>query len=427
MTELESFQRLGLALVLGLLIGLERGWHGRAGAEGSRVAGIRTFGIIGFLGGISAMLAGPFGLWLPSVAFGAIAILMIRAYALRPSRHDDVGATTTVASLVTFLLGTLAVSGDMAIAAAGAVVLTLLLGIKPILHGWLRRIEYDELLAVLKLLLISVVLLPVLPDRGYGPWGALNPYEIWWMVVLVAGISFCGYASVRLIGQRRGLLATGLLGGLTSSTVVMLSFARLSRRNEGADALLAAGAVAASATMFLRVMVILAIVAPALLVPLAPPFAAATALSYAGVLWLSRRGARETPLPDLRMPNPFEFGVALQFGLLLAAILVLARALPAWLGAPGLYLLGAVSGLADVDAITLSMARGTIGADAGVVAGNVIVVAALANTATKIALALIFGSAGMAWRVALVLGLAILAACILVGLALPFEFGTLRL
>jgi uncharacterized membrane protein (DUF4010 family) len=168
-------------------------------------------------------------------------------------------------------------------------------------------------------------------------------------------------------------------------------------------------------------MVLLAVVAPALLVPLAPPFTAATALSYAGVLWLSRRGARGTSLPDLRMPNPFEFGVALQFGLLLAAIMVLARALPVWFGAPGLYLLGAVSGLADVDAITLSMARRPVGADAGIVAGNVIALAALVNTATKIALAFVFGSAGMAWRVALVLGLAVLAAGILLGPAFPFE------
>lgn len=408
----EIYQRLALALAVGLLIGVERGWQQRAGAEGSRVAGIRTFGIVGLLGGVAALISGSLETAAFGLAFLGFAAVLVGAHAVAASRTGDLSATSAMAGLLTFLLGAAAVQGEMAVAAAGAVVATLLLSVKPVLHQWLERLEYRELSAALKLLLISVVALPVLPDRGFGPWDALNPYEIWWMVVLIAGISFCGYGAVRLAGPRRGLLLTGLFGGLASSTAVAVNFARLSRTSPGAEALLAAGIVAASATMFLRVLLVLTIVQPALLGLLGWPLGAAAVVSYVGVAWLMWRGGEPAPAPQVQIENPFEFWIALRFGVLLAVIMVLAHALPLWLGRPGLALLAAVSGLADVDAITLSMARlaGTdVTPGAAVVA---IGIAASVNTAVKAGLAAAIGRPALGIRVVLVLAAAIVAAVV---------------
>ena len=408
MVDLQEFERLGLALAVGLLIGLERGWHERAAAEGSRVAGIRTFALIGLGGGLAALLTGPaiglaFGL-----VFAGFAALMIAAYRgeIRPG---EVGATTTVAALVTFLLGALAVAGEMAIAASAAVVTALLLSAKPLLHHWLERIEYPELAAALKLLLISVVLLPVLPNRTVDPWDALNPYELWWMVVLLAGLSFCGYVAVRVIGPERGVMLTGLLGGLTSSTAATLNFARLSRRSEGAERLLAAAA-AACATMLPRILLVVGVLNRPLLLLLIAPLGGAALATYlgAGLLW-HRPAGDQTPV-SVRVDNPFEFWLAVRFGLLLTAIMLLARLMPSWLGEQGVFLLAAIAGLGDVDAISLSMAR-IGGADVSLQGAAIAVaIAAFANTVVKISLAFGVGRSGMAWRLAAVLAASALVA-----------------
>jgi hypothetical protein len=226
MDELELFKRLGVALAAGMLIGLERGWHERAMPEGSRVAGIRTFAIVGLLGGLWALLGELVGEIALGFAFLAFAVVMIIARVRAAAKIDDYGITTVVAALVTFALGAIALRGQLSIAAAGAVVTALLLGIKPALHEFVERIEPEELNAVLKLLLMTIVLLPVLPDRGFGPWKALNPYELWWMVVLIATMHFVGYVAVKLVGEQRGIPLAGLAGGLIASTAVAVSFSR---------------------------------------------------------------------------------------------------------------------------------------------------------------------------------------------------------
>jgi len=308
MIDLQIFERLGLALAVGLLVGLERGWRERAAAEGSRVAGIRTFALIGLGGGLAALLTGPaiglaFGL-----VFAGFAALMIAAY-IGGVRPGEVGATTTVAALVTFLLGAIAVSGPMEVAASAAVVTAILLSAKPVLHRWVERIEYPELSAVLKLLLISVVMLPVLPNRTVDPWDALNPYELWWMVVLIAGLSFCGYVAVRLIGAERGVMLTGLLGGLTSSTASTLHFARLSRQSAGAERLLAAAAAVACATMLPRILLVVGVLNLPLLLRLLAPLGGAALVTYlgAGLLW-HRPPGQQTAV-SVRVENPFEWNL----------------------------------------------------------------------------------------------------------------------
>ena len=262
----------------------------------------------------------------------------------------------------------------------------MLLSLKPTLHRWLSNLSAEEFYAALKLLLISVVLLPVLPNQGYGPWGVLNPYHIWWMVVLIAGLSFAGYIAMRAIGAERGILLTGFLGGLASSTATTLTFARLAR-HISLGRVLAAGTLLASATMFPRVLVEVAVINPQLLPALVPPLGlmALTTIGYGFWLWRRHRAQTQTQTHTGTLPlhNPLELKSALQFGLLLSVILVLAEAFRAWLGETGIYLLALVSGIGDVDAITLSMARmSTVDLPADV-AARAILIATLANTLMK--------------------------------------------
>ncbi|MFM9845388.1 MAG: MgtC/SapB family protein [Dongiaceae bacterium] len=412
MTEVETFARLGLALALGLLIGLERGWEGREAAEHSRVAGIRTFGLIGFGGGLAAQLFPPawsvnFGL-----AFAALAIAIAAGHYVAAQRTGDLSATGAIAALATFILGATAVAGSAEVAASAAVIIALLLSVKPILHGWLERIEYGELLAALQLLLISVVALPLLPDRGFGPWQALNPFELWWMVVLITAFSFCGYLAMRIVGPARGTMITAILGGLTSSTAVTVSLARLARRNPGRDDLLAAGAAVASGTMFLRTMALLALLNLPLLLTLAAPLGAAAAITYGGGLWLWQRSKAAEAVDGLKLGNPFELWTAVKFGSFLAVVMVAVRAGEDWIGPKGVLAVAALSGLADVDAVSLSMAR--LGG-----AGQTLTIAALAigaatsvNSAVKAGIAVIAGTRIMAYRLLAIFAAATVGAAI---------------
>ncbi len=379
---MQTFLHLALALALGLLIGTERGWQARERAEGSRIAGIRTFGLLGLLGGLWGLLAEDLGPVLLGFAFLGLTAVMITAHILDHAADQDAGITTVVAALLTFVLGAYAVGDEPALAAAVAVATTLLLSLKPTLHHWLQRLTEGDLKAALKLLLISVVMLPVLPDKGYGPWQALNPYHIWWMVVLIAGLSFAGYVAVRIVGTQRGILLTGLLGGLVSSTAVTLNYARMARHLP-LGRLLSAGALVASATMFPRVMLEIAVVNPGLLTLALPPLGLMGLVATLYSLWLWRRERERPPAEGLDLQNPLELKSALQFGLLLGLIMVLSEAFRAWLGNPGIYLLALISGIADVDAITLSLSHMANSDLTAVVAVKGIVFATLSNTLMK--------------------------------------------
>ena len=352
---METLLNLGLALTLGLLVGVERGWQEREAAEGSRLAGIRTLGLIGLLGGLWELLGHGSGEILLAVAFLAFAMLMAVAHVAEARASHDYGVTTLIAALITFALGALSVRGEHAVAATAAVLTTIILSLKPILHHWLRRIEQQELTAALKLLLISVVILPVLPNRGYGPWQALNPHELWWLVVLIAVISFAAYCTVKIAGPKRGILLAGFLGGLVSSTGVTLHLARLAVAGIQGN-IIAAGMLVASATMFVRVLFLAAVLNPGLAKLLSLP-------TLAMALWLFVAAALHTrkneqgSLESFKLRNPVELGQALQFGLLLALIILATHAVQTWLGEAGIYLLATISGIADVDAITISMSR----------------------------------------------------------------------
>lgn len=382
MNAFDPYAQLGMSLAIGLLIGLERGWSERQREEGTRVAGLRTFGLIGLTGGLCALLARTSGLWLIAVALLSVAMLMTAAYNRFSKATGTFGTTTVVAALATFVLGALAVAGQMAAAASTAVVAALLLHMKLPLHAWLRRIEEADLTAGLRLLLISVVVLPVLPDRGYGPGGVLNPFEIWWMVVLISAISFAGYLAIKSLGPNRGVGVTALFGGLVSSTAATVSLARLARRHQDLAFGLAGGTVLAATVMFGRMAGVAAVIAPVVLPHIVVPLAAMTlmGLIISGLLLRHAPARTETPMTP---GNPLQFRMALIFAAALALVLLVSHLLSSRFGDIGLYGLAGVSGLADVDAITLSAARLAREGLAAEIAGNAIVIAALANTAMK--------------------------------------------
>lgn len=396
--SLDTLLRLGLALAIGLLVGIERGFSQRDEPEGSRVAGFRTFGVIGLSGGLVAVLAHETDRLLLVAAVPSFVALVLFAFWRGERDSEDRGATTLFATLATFALSIIAVLGEMEHAAAGAVVLTIVLGLKREMHVGLERIKRVELRAAIQLLLISVVILPVLPDRGFGPFEAINPFRTWLMVVLIAAVSFAGYVAIRLLGARSGTLLTGLFGGLVSSTAVALSLAARAREAQAGLTNLAAGIVVASSMMFWRCALVVGAIDFSLGVRLAWPLGIAGALGMAGGALLARRGGSSGAFVP---QDPTALRTAVQFGLLLAAVEFLAAALRHWAGDEGLFVLAGISGLADVDAISLSIASmAGRGLDATVASGAILLAAA-ANTLVKIAIVAVRGSPALGWRVGL--------------------------
>jgi len=390
-TDLTALSHLAVALAIGLLIGTERGWAKRDAAEGKRIAGLRTFGLLGLLGGVSGLLTEQLGVLFAGLIFIGIAGVLVTVYAVNLRQRDDVGITSLVASLLTWMLGTVAGSGQLVVAAACAVVMAVLLSYKGLLHGWLDKLQPVELKAGLKLLLISVVMLPLLPDRGLGPWQALNPYQIWWMVVLIAAISFLGYVAMRIGGARRGVLFTGLAAGLASSTALTLHFSRMARMHPQANKALAAGILLGSGTMFPRMLLVAGIINLKLLQFMWLPALVMMLIVYASALLAMRQS--DTLDHDLHdnLRNPLELRVAVVFGLLLALIMLLGAALREWLGEAGIWALAAASGIADVDAITLSLAQMSKQDLLPLLAASGIILAAAVNTLVKAGMATVIG------------------------------------
>lgn len=408
MDRIELFESLGIALGIGLLIGTERGWVSRDEPEGERAFGLRTFALIGLLGGVTGVVArsaaGSEGL-LVGLVFAALAPLLA-FFRWRELEHESkFGSTTLIATLLAFMLGVMAVLGDRVMAAAAGVGVAGLLALKPVLHAWLRRLTWEELRAGLVLLSMSVILLPVLPRQGPYPFQALDLREIWLLTVLIAALSFAGYVAVKIAGDRVGVLLSGAAGGLTSSTATTVSLMRMARTNPGQAELLAAGAAAAGVIMMLRVLAIAAVLGPDVARLLALPLATgaiAQALCATVFVMRQRRDARTAA--GLNLTNPFDLASVMRFGLLLAAITILSRLAADHLGSAGLYALAAISGIADVDALTLSLTRVAGASVAPANAAGAILVAVGVNTAAKAVLGWMAGGAAGGSRLAMAAG-----------------------
>jgi len=397
---LTLFYRFGVALVLGLFMGLQReyAYRDRADGDGELIAGARTFPIIALLGAVSALGATELeSAWPFTMTVIAVGILLAVGHVLQ-ARARDTGLTTEMAALMAFFTGGLCYWGDLRLGAALGVGTAVLLSLKVQTHALARTLDQEDVIATLKFAVITVIVLPLLPQQGYGPspFDVLVPYNVWLMVVLISGISFLGYVLIKVVGPRRGVGLTGILGGLASSTAVTLSVAERSRDSEGLDRPFALAVLLAWAIMFVRVIVEVAVINPPLLLTVWAPILGVfvVILAYCGYLY-GVQPVEEHDEPQT-VKNPFRLGPAITFGVLYAVILVLSNGAQTYFGDAGVYLSSVVAGLADVDAITLSMARLHESGDVGAVpATRAIVIAAAANTVLKGGIVALTGTAGL--------------------------------
>ena len=397
MAQADLFYRFGVALAIGFLVGLQREYaHG--GPEQEISAGERTLALMGLTGCAAALVADELGSpWAFVGVIVALGLLIVASYVVT-SWRGDVGLTTEVATTLTVLAGALCYWNYLELAVAIAVATTVLLSLKLETDRLVQRITREDIRATLKFAVITAIVLPVLPRRSFGPppVDVLKPYNVWLMVVFISGISFLGYVLIKLVGARRGIGLTGLLGGLASSTAVTLSFAEKSSKGSGLDRSFGLAIIIAWTTMFPRVLVEVAALNASLLDRVLLPMIAAASVgaAYAGYLYLSQRADVQE---DLAFSNPFELGPALRFGLIYAAVLFVSRAAQVYLGDTGVYISSVVGGLADADAITLSMAELSSGSEGlnPATAARAIVLAAMSNTAAKGSIVLASGSAGL--------------------------------
>ncbi|HHF3019942.1 TPA: MgtC/SapB family protein [Vibrio diabolicus] len=399
-----------IALLLGAIVGTQRGWVMRNSVEGSRVAGIRTFSLVGLLGGLVGILANIYTPLLIGFALIALVILTCIAFVIQQKKSGDVSITGVVSIMVVFVLGNLTVSGEAVLAAAAAVITAVVLDNKRELHQALQKLQEYELDAALRLLLISIVMLPLLPNQSYGPWNALNPYEIWWMVVLIASISFVGYFAIKIGGAKRGILFTSVFAGLSSSTALTLQFSHLSREQASISPLLASGILLSCGTMFPRLLIVLSVINPQLVKLLWPIVMAMMVALYIPAWWIWRRSEVEQIEQSNKQTNPLALQSALFFGLVLAVIMLLAHALSDWFGNAGVLILSALSGITDVDAISLTLGRQSTQTLSVTTAALGILIAASVNTIVKMGMVIAIGDKKLWRRIA-----PVMTGCVVVG------------
>ena len=385
MTEIPElqvlFHRFGIALALGLFIGVEREME-KAGT----FAGIRTFPLISMLGCLAAMLNDLFIPWIFVATFVILAGFVISAYFLIGSANAP-GITTEISSLLAFLFGALVWWHMTGLASALAVVTVLLLAAKRPLEGLAQRIGQRDLNAALQFAIITLIIFPVLPDKTFGPLNVINFHDIWLFVVLIAGLNLIGYVLIKILGSQQGIGLAGLIGGIGSSTALAISFSRRSRSEAGLEIEFSFGIILAATVMFIRVLVLTFSINAALGKMLVLPVASAFLAGLLGCLYLwffqIKRKAREGGTATVAIANPLDLWQAIQFGVLFGVIIFIAKAAQVFFGTAGVYLSSFLTGLTDVDAITLSLSRLEGSTIAMHVAAHGIILAALTNTGIK--------------------------------------------
>ncbi len=410
--ELDLFSRLGLALFIGLLIGLEREYAARD-KDQPQMAGVRTFALIGILGAVAALVSDelqtPFGFIAVSLIFGGLILVGYNVDA----EHGGRGLTSEMATLLTFFSGALCYWGERPLAVALGVTTMALLSLKPEIHTFAHRITREDVYATLKFAVITAIILPVLPDEAIGPppLDALNPYKVWQMVVLVSGLSFTGYALIKIIRREQAISLTGLLGGVVSSTALTLSFAQRSRETPELTRSFAMGIAMAWTVMFARILIVVGVLYPPLLRVLWPPMAAGLIGGSLYSLYLFQ-GEKHGQTGSVELTNPFKLGPAFKFALLYALILLVARGAQLYSGVVGVYFSSALGGLTTVDAILLSLTElARLSSLELEVAARGITLAALVNTAFKGGL--VWANGTVALRRTLLPGLGLIMALML--------------
>ncbi|MEO5957978.1 MAG: MgtC/SapB family protein [Opitutaceae bacterium] len=398
---LDIFSRLGIALGLGLLVGLQRQ------RTDARLAGFRTFPLVTLFGALCGLLAAEHGGWVVAGGMGALALVIVGGnLPLLQAGGERPGVTTEVTMLVMFALGVYLMAGSKAVAIATCGAVVVLLHLKRQMHSLAQKIGDRDFAAIVQFALISLVILPVLPNRVFGPFDVLNPFKIWLMVVLIVGLSLGGYVAYKLIGERAGAWANGVLGGLISSTATTVSLARRSKAAPGNPEIAAFVILIASAIVFVRVAILIGATTPQFLRAAAVPLGAMFAV-LALLGWTNLRNRGDGPSAMAEPGNPTELKPALLFGALYAVVLLAVAAGNQYFGQQGLFVAAAISGLTDMDAITLSVSqlvnRHEIAAGTG---WRVILVAAMANLAFKAATVAVLGERRLFSRVAVGFGVA---------------------
>jgi len=406
-----NVQAFAVSLGIGLLIGLER--ERKPDAK----AGLRTFALTAMLGCLAAMLGEKSGGWVLAVGLLMMAAMMIVALARDPQDDGDPGTTSVVALMLCYGLGALVWYGHATLAVMIAITTTVLLYFKGQLQVVTRSLTHKDLLSILQFAVLSLVVLPILPDRDFGPYLALNPHQIWWMVVLISGLSLAGYAALRFVGNRHGAPLLGFFGGLVSSTATTMVFARHARADAGLTDTATLVILIANLVVTVRLGIVALVLAPSLFVPLASVLGGGLLLGLVVALfkWRTLTAAGQLPLPEVK--NPTEIFTALSFGLLYGVVLLLSAWLQDIAGSQGLYLVALASGLTDVDAITLSTLRlfnqETLTATPAVIA---IGLASLANLIFKSGLVVAIGGKRLALQI--LPGMAIIGLGFVGGIAL---------
>jgi uncharacterized membrane protein (DUF4010 family) len=398
-----------IAALGGAAVGLERQWSGHADGPGARFAGIRTFTMLGAIGGLTGWLWSA-GITIPAATLFSGAVVIVAAAYVAGSRQE-IDGTTEVVALVVLAAGLLAGMGSIRLASGLSAITTLLLVEKSRLHALAARIDDVGMRSAARFAVMALVVLPLLPEGPFGPLGGVRPRELWALVLFFSGLSFAGFVATRLVGPGHGYLVTGLLGGLVSSTNVTFTFARTSRLEPAMDRALAFGAVAASAILYPRVLFATAIlntpvVAP-LLVYLSPPAVIALLAAAAGV-----RRSTEAAAQALPHRNPLQLTAALQLAVLFQGVMMAMHAIREFWGTSGVFTSAAILGLTDVDALTVTMARDVAQSMSPGVAARAIAIGVLMNTLMKLGLTLVFGSRAFkmiagAWLGAMLVAIAV--------------------
>jgi uncharacterized membrane protein (DUF4010 family) len=403
------FRQLGIALGLGLLVGLQRE-H-----SASQLAGIRTFPLVTILGALCAMLAREFSGWVIAAGLIALAgLIVVGNIAKFKAGSLDPGLTTEIAMLLMFGVGAYLVIGSEVIAIAIGAGAAVLLQYKGQLHGIARKLGDEDLRAIMQFALISLVILPVLPDRTYGPYSVLNPREIWWMVVLIVGMSLAGYIAYKFFGERAGVLLGGILGGVISSTATTVSYSRRAAQDPERSRTASIIIMIASTVVFARVMLEIAVVEPGFLRSSYPPILILMLMFVvmSAILWYRGR-SEQTQMPE--QENPSELRAAIVFGIIYAVVLLAVAAAKDNFGDRGLYMVAALSGLTDVDAITLSTSQlvgaSRLDSDNG---WRIIVIALMSNVFFKGATVAAIGHRHLLSRIILFYGVTFAAGILLV-------------
>jgi uncharacterized membrane protein (DUF4010 family) len=393
--NIEPWWRFGAALLIGAMIGIEREFVQQR-AESPSFAGIRTFALISLLGALGAFAGQLHGIAIFFITYGGFILLIAGNRAVSVFQGLTTGMTTEVVAVLTPLLGALVVWDQAEVSAALGVITTLMLAMKPRLHLIARRMSNEELRATLQFGLLSLVILPLLPDQSFGPLGVLNPFRIWLLVILVSGISFLGYLLIKFGTPAGGTGLAGVFGGLVSSTATTVSFAGRSKENPKLGSLAANAVILASAVSFPRIFVEVLVVHTPLLrlltLPLALMVIAGGGTAY--MVWRSRPSGQDTAFDQgITVSNPLRLRSALGFALVFAVVLVLVRYASELFGQAGLYIASGLSGIAGVDSITLSASGLAAGAQLTLPSAAIaIMTATLINMVFKLALVAALGT-----------------------------------